>query len=219
MRSCRSVKENPQKLYKIYIKSFRHTQKQIKILNGTKRNNKKNVFYKRREFIWQSVTSHPAIVLFFLLFFFLITGIIRFAPVKPPGFYGQLTNDPVDVRPFHRLSLQNERNRTNLPRPSSWPSYFIFRTPPISILPRPTSPRFLACLRSCKYTCITKLRARLISDLKPEARRLLRDAQWKRIFASRLKFTEWIVPTSGASYFYFHRIAAVNFAISFAGDL
>lgn len=78
---------------------------------------------------------------------------------------GQLTNDPVDVRPFHR-ALQNERNRTNLPRPSSRPSYFIFRTPSISTFPR--VPRRFACLRSCKYTCITKLRARLISDLSSE---------------------------------------------------
>lgn len=121
------------------------------------------------------------------------------------GSTGSLTNDPVDVRPFYR-PLQNERNRTNLPWPSSRPSYFIFRTPSISL----SSP--FACLRIPVNIRVSRNSPSEINFWsKPKARQLLRDVQWKRIFASKTEVYRVDRPDNDAPYFYFHRIARCQF--------
>lgn len=127
------------------------------------------------------------------------------------GSTGPLTNDPVDVRPFYR-PLQNERNRTNLPVVEAF-IFHISNTLDLPLFPVRLSPY------SCKYTCIAKLRARLISDLSRKPGNSSGTLSENGFSRAKPKFTEWIVPTTTRRIFIFIESRAVNFTASFVVDL
>jgi len=72
----------------------------------------------------------------------------------------------------------------------------------LDLYPSPVNLPF-ACLRSCKYTCFTKLRTRLISDLSPELGNSSGTLSENGFSANKPKFTEWIVPTMTRRTFIF----------------
>lgn len=148
-----------------------------------------------------------------LVFSFFNNGIIRFSLVKSPGFYRIVDERPCWRSPF--LSPATKRKEPNK-LALAVVEAFIFHIS--NTLDLPLSPvRLSPCF--CKYTCIAKLRARLISDLSREPGNSSGTLSENGFSRAKPKFTEWIVPTTTRRIFIFIEPRAVNFTASFVVDL